>query len=141
MTTEMYSSKTGKDIDTVRSELESVRQKLITARQTRTLPRDDKLLSGWNGLALSAFVAASDTFSESSYRSTANALRNFLVDSMWDGNALSRSLADGELLGSAALEDYAYVGRGLIDWARFTDSRQDLEIAMQITKDTLIRAC
>ncbi|WP_423908298.1 thioredoxin domain-containing protein [Candidatus Spongiihabitans sp.] len=129
-----YANKNNLKLDEAQQRYEQARTKLIAARLKRSLPMDDKLLAGWNGLALSAFVSAAAQFPELSYNQTAKALRDFLVNQLWDGKALARSMTKGRLLGTASLEDYAYVARGLFDWASLSNSDGDFEVALAITK-------
>lgn len=134
MSLQQYADKNNSSLAKTRQGYEQARTKLIAARLKRALPADDKLLAGWNGLALSAFVSAAVQFPESSYYQTAEALRDFLVNKLWDGEALARSMTKGTLLGAASLEDYAYVARSLFDWASLSNSAGDFEIALAITK-------
>ena len=112
--------------------LEQARQKLLAAREKRVLPVDDKLLAGWNALALDAFTAAASAFDDDRYRDTARGIRDFLVKRMYDGDRLARALAGGRLVGTASLQDYAYVTRGLLDHARLTGSEEDYRLAQKI---------
>lgn len=97
-----------KAIDTIKKKLQKYRQ------STRNLPRDDKQLSGWNGLTLSAFAAALPH--QSSYRFSGDQLANFLL-SLWNGETLKRS---SESKQSGTLLDYASVSKGLLEWAKIT---------------------
>ncbi|MEA3292253.1 MAG: DUF255 domain-containing protein [Pseudomonadota bacterium] len=114
--------------------LQSARTKLLAVREKRVLPVDDKLLAGWNGLALSAFAEAAGALNDDSYRATARGIRDFLGKRMYDGETLSRALAKGRLLGSASLQDYAYVSRGLLDWAQLTGAEEDYRLALRIAQ-------
>ncbi|MCP4007926.1 MAG: thioredoxin domain-containing protein, partial [Proteobacteria bacterium] len=112
--------------------LSSARQKLITERNTRILPTDDKLLAGWNALSLSAFAIAAKTLDEENYRTQAGKIKTFIMQRLWIDNQLKRSLARGQLVGSASIEDYAYVARGLFDWAQLTDEAKDYQQAEMV---------
>ena len=127
-----YAQQNNLELDQVYIDFEEVREKLLDARALRSLPVDDKLLAGWNGLALKAFVQGAGYFPQSSYADTARALRDFLVTKLWDGKTLSRSSAKGNLIGAASLEDYAYVSNALQHWAVFSNSAEDFEIARDI---------
>ncbi len=94
----------------VQALLDDARQRLLAARAARGLPRDEKRLAGWNGLMLQALVQAAKQLDNARYREQAQRLARFLVDRMWDGSRLKRSL-DG---GHAGLEDYAQVAAGLL---------------------------
>ncbi len=112
----------------ISSLLIAARDKLSLMRQQRVLPTDDKLIAGWNAQALSAFSVAVSTLDEPLYRAQAQKIRNFLVDTLWQDGRLRRSLAKGKLLGSAAIEDYAYVAQGLYDWAQLAGNEDDFSL-------------
>ena len=48
----------GLTVEETAARLGSARQKLLAVRDRRSLPRDEKRLAGWNGLALSALARA-----------------------------------------------------------------------------------
>ena len=115
--------------------LDSARLKLLGARANRTLPRDEKVLAGWNGLMLSALVDGYRAFQVPLYREAAEALRNHLVSRLWDGKQLLRALGPSGPLGVASLEDYAFLARGLRDWSEVTGSRADRELALALVRE------
>ncbi len=123
----LVSGSTGLSEVEITTLLSSARSKLISARNERILPTDDKLLTSWNALSLSAYAIAARTLEEPKYRAQAKILRDFIVETMWANNHLTRSLSKGRLLGSAAIEDYAYVAQGLFDWAQLSGEDQDYQ--------------
>jgi len=112
----------------------AIKHKLLEARQTRTLPRDEKLLGAWNGLALSAYSLAAKRLANTQYRNTAKRLRDYLVDTLWDGRTLKRAVSKNGAIGNAALEDYAYVAAGLLDYAQLTGNKHDYTLATKVAK-------
>ncbi len=134
MSLRQYATNNDLKLEQVQELFDQAKSRLIESRQQRILPADDKLLAGWNGLALSTFVFASRHFPDSSFKDTAKALRKFLVMQLWDGEVLSRSMGKGRLIGVASLEDYAYVARGLLDWAEISNSESDYKLSMEIAK-------
>ena len=121
----------GKNVHELMSVLEKVRSKLYAARLSRVAPVDDKQLAAWNGLALSAMVKGAQLGNGDRYRQEAQKLRHFLVNQMWDGQRLARAKSGGKEIARAGLEDYAYAAQGLLRWARFSNSQQDLQLAKQ----------
>jgi hypothetical protein len=119
--------------------VKSAENKLRPARARRGLPRDTKVLAAWNGLTLSALAAAAWDSKEARYREAGNALRDVLARTLWDGKQLARSRANGKPGGQVALEDYAYVTRGLVDWAQVTGNLADLRIAGDIARSAWAR--
>ncbi|MCB1875245.1 MAG: thioredoxin domain-containing protein [Chromatiales bacterium] len=99
----------------------SARDKLLAARAKRQLPADDKVIAAWNGLVLSALALAVESGIDSGSRADGERLKRVLLDKFADGDSLRRDLASA---GEAGLEDFAYVARGLADWARVTGDRE-----------------
>jgi uncharacterized protein YyaL (SSP411 family) len=101
-------------------------------RRARGLPRDDKMNAGLNGLALSAFSQAIQL--DPAYRSRADRLQRFLLVQLAREGHLMKSMARGQVLPHAELEDYAYVVQGLLDHADATGSRQSRARALQFAR-------
>ena len=91
---------------------------LYPVRRLRSLPRDDKLNAGLNGLALSAFSQAIQL--DPAYRQDADRLQHFLLTRLTRNGQLMKAMAHGRILPHAELEDYAYVVQGLLDHAEAT---------------------
>ncbi|MBI3432302.1 MAG: thioredoxin domain-containing protein [Hydrogenophilales bacterium] len=102
---------------------------LYPLRRMRSLPRDDKLNAGLNGLALSAFSQAMAL--DPAYRQDADRLQRFLLTRLAKGGRLMKAMAHGQILPHAELEDYAYVVQGLLDHADATGNAQSRERARQ----------
>ncbi|HEY9098854.1 MAG TPA: DUF255 domain-containing protein [Thiobacillus sp.] len=102
---------------------------LRPVRRARSLPKDDKLNAGLNGLALSAFSQASAL--DKSYRQRADRLQAFLLTKLSKNDRLMKSMARGKVLPGAELEDYAYVVQGLLDHADATGNEQSRVRARQ----------
>ena len=95
---------------------------LRPVRRARSLPKDDKLNAGLNGLALSAFSQAISL--DKSYRQRADRLQRFLLSRLSKDGRLMKAMAGGKVLPEAELEDYAYVVQGLLDHAEATGNEQ-----------------
>jgi uncharacterized protein YyaL (SSP411 family) len=129
---DQVAKKLGKEINTVMNVMASVRAKLYAARQSRTVPVDDKQLTAWNALALSTLVEASQLREGETYLRAAQKIRNFLVNRMWDGKRLARAKNAGEAIAAAGLEDYAYAAQALLQWSlldKSANSRDDRQLA------------
>ena len=134
MSVAAISKETGYSAKRVHSLYASARKKLLATRSQRDLPVDTKLLAAWNGLALSVFSEAARVTTSKRYHQTAAAIRRYLLTRLWQGGVLSRAVANGRPIGSAGLEDYAYVARGLYDWARLTGNREDYAQSRQVVQ-------
>ena len=99
-------------------------------RLARSLPKDDKLNAGLNGLALSAFSQASQL--DPAYRRQADRLQQFLLTRLLKEGRLVKAMARGQVLPDAELEDYAYVVQGLLDHADATGNAQSRTHARQL---------
>ncbi len=95
--------------------LRSALGKLERARRNQPLAKDDKRNAGLNGLALSTLAAAMRA--EPRYRKAAADTYRFVRTQMMTADGLYKSMAKGRKLAGAELEDYAYVARGLLDYA------------------------
>jgi uncharacterized protein YyaL (SSP411 family) len=91
-------------------------------RRARSLPKDDKLNAGLNGLALSAFSQAIAL--DPAYRRQADRVQRFLLSRLVRDGRLMKAMARGQILPYAELEDYAYVVQGLLDHAEVTGNEQ-----------------
>jgi uncharacterized protein YyaL (SSP411 family) len=90
---------------------------LFAARQKRVAPGlDDKMLTSWNGLMLTAFADAARILGREDYRQVAVAAANFLLSRLRDPQSgrLLRTYKDGRAKLNAYLEDYAMLAEGLL---------------------------
>jgi uncharacterized protein len=109
-------TRTGRDPDEVRAALVSGRRELLRAREDRVSPeRDDKVLAGWNGLAISAFARAGAVMEEPRFLDTAVRAARFVIESMERHDLLFRVYKDGTAKIPGYLEDYAAMAAGLGD--------------------------
>ena len=94
-----------------------VKPVLYRARQQRIPPGlDDKVITAWNGMMLSAMAEAARVFGEDRYREAGQRTADFLLQThaLPDGRLLRTSRAGRAHL-TAYLEDYAYLAEGLLD--------------------------
>ena len=132
----------GMSVEDAAARLVSTRRKLLEVRAGRELPRDEKRLAGWNGLALSALVRASQRPGGEQFEAPALGVAGLLSEELWDGSVLVRArtgTAAGNGAGEpsvapATLQDYAYVARGLIAFARAHASGEHWDIARRIVE-------
>ena len=104
--------------DTVGSRVNQSIAKLFEDRSHRTRPHlDDKILTAWNGLMISAFAKGAQVLDERRYLEAARKSAAFLLDRMYDRTTgqLLRRFRDGDAAIPAFLDDYAFLIHGLLD--------------------------
>lgn len=112
--------------------LKKIRQRLLKKRNSRSLPLDDKVLAGWNGLLLAALSDASVDLQRHDYREAAQELRDHLFQRLWRDEEPLRAIKNGQAIGVAALEDYAFLAYGLSRWSLISKKEQDQDLLRQI---------
>ena len=110
------------------------RAALLRAREKRPQPlRDDKVLAGWNGLALAALAEAGALLGRADWLDAARALGEFLLAPLsGEGGRLLRTYREGEARIPAYLEDYANVANGLVELSWATGEPRWLEEARRL---------
>jgi len=100
----------------VRDLLERGKRAMWKAR-TRRLPpaRDDKVLTAWNGLMISAFARAARVMHDPGYLEQAERAAAFIMQHMRDEGRLLRSYNGGTAHIEAYLDDYTFMIQALLD--------------------------
>jgi uncharacterized protein YyaL (SSP411 family) len=93
------------------------RERLYRARAERVPPAlDDKVLTGWNGLMISAMARGAWVLGEPRYLEAAARAAGFARETLTrDGGCLLRTCRQGRAHAEGVLEDYAYLCEGLLD--------------------------
>jgi len=129
--------KTGIEIDPVK--LGELRNKLYLAREKRVHPhKDDKILTGWNGLMIVALAKAAKVLQEPKYAHLAERNLDFLHKHLLreDGRLLAR-YRDGEAAFLGYLDDYAYLTWGLLELYEATFKPEYLEEAIRFSEEMI----
>lgn len=114
--------------------LQAARQKLRAARSTRVWPGlDDKCLTGWNGLMISALCRLNQVTGDTKYLTAAERCASVLVSNQFDGDHLLRVRKDGKSSVRGTLEDYAFFADSLIDLYETSGDERWLEKALELT--------
>ena len=109
--------------------------KLLRFREERHAPRlDDKLLTSWNGLAITGLVEAYKTFAETEFLDLALHTADFILKKQLkkDGS-LYRNHKNGKSSINAYLEDYATVIEGFINLYEVTMDLKWLDHSKKLT--------
>jgi uncharacterized protein YyaL (SSP411 family) len=116
----------------------AARGHLYAHREERVHPGlDDKVLAGWNGLALAAFAEAGRALARADYVDAAVKNAEFLTTRMVEGGRLLRSWKDGQAKIKGYLEDYALVGVGLLALYEATFDRRWLDESRRLAEEAL----
>jgi len=98
---------------------------------------DDKILTSWNALMISAFALGSQALGDETYLRIAKEAADFILGTLWDGRTLKRRYRDGEAAIDGFLDDYATFGLALLDVyeasfePRYLDAAEKLAVAMR----------
>jgi hypothetical protein len=96
--------------------LDAARGKLLAFRNSRPWPaRDEKILTGWNGLAIAGFAAAARALQRDDCVDSAARAVGFLREHSWYRGRLLAVHKDGRSRFPAYLDDYAYLAWGLLE--------------------------
>ena len=107
---------------------------LLVERSTRERPgMDDKILTGWNGIALRGLVDAYLAFAEPAFLKLAEQNAEFIVDKLQVGQQLHRSYKNGKAYLQGYLEDYAWVINGFLSLYQANFEEKWLMNAEQMT--------
>jgi hypothetical protein len=124
------------DPDVFKQQIEQSRGKLFSAREQRVRPHlDDKVITSWNGLMITALTKGGEALNEQPYITAANRTADFLLKELRDDkNRLLRRYRQGEAAISGFAEDYAFLARGLLDLYSATYETKRLEQAMALAE-------
>ncbi len=96
--------------------LKSASKKLFEIREKRIHPhKDDKILTAWNGLMISAMALGYQVLEDKRYLKSAHQAAAFIRKNLYQNKKLLARHRDGEDRFAAYLDDYAYLIQGLID--------------------------
>lgn len=119
-------------------EVKNLSKKLLHLREKRVRPfKDDKVLTAWNGLMISAMAKAAQVFQDEVYLRAAQKSAQFIKANLYKNGKLARRFRDSEAKFTTSLDDYAYLIQGLVDlyetdfneqwldWANVLQKKQD----------------
>lgn len=119
--------------------LEPMREKLFSYREQRVRPhRDDKILTSWNGLMITALAMGARILRQDDYLQAAEKAADFILSHLRrnDGRLLA-SYRDGEARNPAYAGDYANLIWGLLELYEAGFNSKYLKIALQLNHDLL----
>ncbi len=138
---ETYAEQHALDIDKLRPRLDRINRQLLEARNQRVPPlRDDKVVTAWNGMMITAFAEAADLLGSERYLEAAQTAAEYLWQNNRRGEGrLWRVHLDGRSSIAAAQEDYAYFAEALIALYDLTGDGRWLQRAEELAGALLER--
>src|SRR5437773_4035524 len=113
--------------------LERARARLLAARAERVPPaRDEKILTGWNGLMIGALAEAGRVLRAARFVEAACAATEFVWTRLRAGGKLLHGWAGGRAKHGAYLDDHAFLASALLDLYEATGDRVHLERAREL---------
>ncbi len=129
-----------KALATIPEGLAASRSRLLRARALRGAPfRDEKVLTSWNALAVSALAKAAQVWDDGRYLGMAQEGMNALLAPLRSGGELRHSRLGGRATQEVFLDDYAFVVQALLDLYEADFQVRHLETARQLAKSLIDR--
>jgi uncharacterized protein YyaL (SSP411 family) len=120
-------------VERVSSVIDQSRDLLVAARAERPPPaRDEKVLTAWNGLMISAYAQAALVLGTPDYAQRAARAAAFVLSKLRKDGRLLRSFTGGVAASDAVLEDYAFLIAGLLDLFEATGETRWLKDAIEL---------
>jgi uncharacterized protein len=126
-----------KSVDEVRTALAAASGKLLAARSKRVRPHlDDKVLTAWNGLMISAFAKGGAILNEPRYSAAATRAAEFILGRMYDATTgvLLRRYRQQDAAIRGFLDDYALFAQALLDLYETQFELRYLETAVKLAE-------
>ncbi|RPI74033.1 MAG: thioredoxin domain-containing protein [Ignavibacteriales bacterium] len=134
-----FSQEEGYSEEVLRDKFEKARQKLFKVREKRIHPiKDDKVLTDWNGLMISAFAKAAQVFNKKIYTDIAAKACEFIFSKMFENNEkLLHRYREGDAAVYGNADDYAFFISALLDLYETTFEIKYLKKAVKLNEDFL----
>jgi len=127
----------GVPVDEVRAGLDKASATLLAARAQRVRPHlDDKVLTSWNGLMISALALGGAALQEPRYAEAARRAAEFVLSTMVDpaSGVLLRRYRQGDAAIPGFLDDYALFTQALLDLYESQFDLNHLQTAIRLTE-------
>jgi uncharacterized protein YyaL (SSP411 family) len=134
-TEEETAAHVGIRVEEATASLQNAVIKLQGIRAARPRPHlDDKILTAWNGLMISAFAKGAQILDEPRYVDAARGAASFIRRKLWDASrkVLLRRHRDGESAIDGFLDDYAFFINALLDLYETGFEAEDLAFAGEL---------
>ena len=113
---------------------------LLEARNRRVRPHlDDKILTAWNGLMISAFALGGQVLGDRAYVTAAAGAAEFVLGNMrTPAGGLLRRWRDGQAAIEGFLDDYAFFATALVDLYETTFDPSYLTTAIELAERMIV---
>ena len=120
--------------------LDSARRRLLAVRDQRVRPgRDEKVLTGWNGLMIRAMARGARLLSSEDMAESSTRAVDFIRAHLWRDGRLLACYKDGRARFPAYLDDYAFLADGLLELLQIRWRSEDLALACALADVMLAR--
>ncbi len=136
---DVFARMVGMTPEGLKDALASCRGDLFAARERRIHPlKDDKILTGWNGLMIAALAMGSRAMGDQGLLNAASKAADFLWSNLRDGSGrLLRRFRGNQTAHLAYLDDHAYFVWGLLELYETSFEVRHLERALALNQAML----
>ena len=126
--------KFGKSESEIQNIISKCSDKLLEVRNKREQPgKDDKVITSWNGLMVSAFLSGYQITDNSKYFDIAKKSIDFFESNFKENHILHRTFKNGKPKLNGYLDDYAYMANAAIDMFENTSDPKYLLFATNLS--------
>jgi uncharacterized protein len=109
-------SRVGLTPEDAASSLQSIKERLFKVRDARVKPhRDEKIITAWNGLMLTALALGAQVLGDRKYYQAAAQAARFILTEMRQDGQLMRIWSEGRVSVPGFLDDYASLANACLD--------------------------
>jgi uncharacterized protein YyaL (SSP411 family) len=121
----------GKTEQEIKDIIKECSKKLFEVRSKRVAPgRDEKILTSWNALMISAFAKGFRISRQPGFLQAAENCAKFIEEKLTKNGELLRTYKDGRAKLKAYLDDYAYFVNAILDLFEVNPDKKYLELAI-----------
>jgi uncharacterized protein YyaL (SSP411 family) len=132
---EEIAAELGISVEVATAQLDAARSSLLAERNTRIWPgRDEKILTSWNGLAISGMSVAARALQRPEFADSAVRAVDFIRSHLWRDGRLLAVHAAGRARFMGYLDDYAFLLDGLLEMLQTRWRNTDLRFAIDLAE-------
>ena len=135
---ESLASRSGLTVDEFWQKADRLKNQLLTHREERVRPgRDEKVLTSWNSLMISAYVEGYKVLRDPKYLEEARSAAAFIFDNLMVDGRLLRTWGKGKAKLNGYLDDYSYFVQAMLDLASVDTDQRYLDTAVELTEEMI----